>query len=87
MSMALDLPLSGYISGLRVIASDAVGDPWTDWSGCRSPSRAKRRARLGRPQPSVVRWRANGKAARWGDMVYMHPDDVIELKRRLREKQ
>jgi hypothetical protein len=75
----------GVIGGLQIVSTDHVGDPWIDWSGCRSQSRAKRRARRGHPQNTVTRYKANGTVYRQGNTAYMHPDDVAVLKTKVKE--
>lgn len=73
-------------NGLNIYHTETVGDPYTDWSDCRSPSRAKRRARRGHKQRSVVRYRPNGKCIQTDKGLFMHPIDAIELEKQMREK-
>jgi hypothetical protein len=69
------------INGMKVIASPYMGELVTDWSGCRSPARAMRRAKRGFPQRSRAVYRAKGQflvdEAR--GVIYGHPEDVARL--------
>lgn len=71
------------LGGLKIHTNPVLGDAWTDWSGCRSRSRAKRRARQGHPQRTIIRYKANGTCYRAGDVIYMHPDDARKLAAKL----
>jgi len=75
----------GSLSGIRVITNSAVGDPYEDWSGVRSPSRARRRRAKGHPQRIVVRYRANGKFYhdRLHNTIICHPGDYVRIQRAL----
>lgn len=76
------------LSGLRIVDSAIVGDPWEDWSGVRSHGRAARRRKMGHPQRIVTRYRANGKAVhdKAAGVIYIHPDDRRKLETILRER-
>jgi len=74
-------PLPEY-GALQIIETDMVGDPWEDWSGVRSPGRARRRLKRGFKQNIVVRYKANGKAIQdtARGTIYIHPHDAIRLR-------
>lgn len=78
----------GTYAGLRIMDTEAVGDPYEDWSQVRSHGRAARRRKQGHPQRIVTRYRANGKVFhdKLNGVVYMHPHDRLKLDRMLREK-
>lgn len=71
--------------GMRIVETDMVGDAWQDWSGVRSPSRARRRLRQGHPQRIVTRYRANGTYMhdQINGVIYAHPHDVVRLRQAL----
>ena len=73
------------LSGIRVITNDAVGDPYEDWSGVRSPGRARRRRAGGHPQRIVVRYRANGQFYhdRLHNAIICHPDDYVRIQQKI----
>ena len=75
----------GTIAGVRVITSDAVGEPYEDWSAVRSPGRARRRRAKGHPQCIVVRHRANGQFYhdRIHNTIICHPHDYLRIQQRL----
>lgn len=77
------------VLGLRIIESDAIGDPYEDWSMVRSPGRARRRLRQGHRQNIVTRYRANGQVFhdKGRNTLYVHPHDRPELERKLMEPQ
>jgi hypothetical protein len=73
-------PFSIY-GGLRLIDTEMVGDPYEDWSGVRSPARARRRRLRGFPQRIKIRYRPNGKAIhdKVNGVIYIHPVDRAKL--------
>jgi len=79
---------AGPYSGLKIVTSAVIGDPYEDWSGVRSKGRARRRLKQGHSQRIVVRYRANGTVFhdRLSNTLMMHPDDRIRLDHILREK-
>jgi hypothetical protein len=78
-------PLSPF-GGLRIVDTEAVGDPYEDWSGVRSHARAARRRKLGHPQRIVTRYRANGKVLQdqVRGVIYIHPHDRMKLEQMMR---
>lgn len=77
----------GTLGGIRIIEVEAIGDPWQDWSGVRSPGRARRRLKRGFKQNIVTRYRANGKCLhdKMRGVVYMHPHDAANLREHLKK--
>lgn len=75
----------GMINGLRIIDNEMIGDPYEDWSGVRSRSRAERRRRQGHPQRVVTRYSPNGTCLHDVNMncVFMHPIDRMRLEREI----
>jgi len=65
------------LAGMPVVVSAQATVAYEDWSACRSPSRAKRRERLGHPQ-RVVRGRQPGAYHAQGKL-YVHPDVYATL--------
>lgn len=72
----------------RFVEDIQLVDRVEDWSGVRSPARARRRRRRGFPQrikvylvpkPSVFEYRAPG-----GVTFYGHPETIAKLKEQLR---
>lgn len=59
--------------GFRVRLDDLLVDTREDWSGVRSPSRARRRRRQGHPQRIKIVGVPKSEAYRIGDMLVMHP--------------
>jgi len=72
--------MSHGMPGMRYVVTNLATAAFEDWSACRSPSRAKRREKLGHPQ-RVVRGRKPA-CYQIGGILHIHP----ELERRLREK-
>jgi hypothetical protein len=54
--------------------SEMMVDHIEDWSGCRSPARAKRRHRRGFKQRMVIRAIPMKRAIQHGDVIWMHPE-------------
>ena len=50
-----------------------------DWSGCRSPSRARRRLRMGHPQRMVVRYLPMGIV--YGGQLMVHPEILEQMEK------
>lgn len=73
--------LLGNLAGIRVITNDSIGDPYEDWSGVRSPGRARRRRAKGHPQRIVVRYRSNGQFYhdRLHNAIVCHPADYVRI--------
>jgi len=83
----MDNPLYGSpLGAIQIFETEMVGDPWQDWSGVRSPSRAIRRLRRGFKQNIVTRYRANGKCIhdKARNVIYIHPHDAIRLRAAVR---
>ena len=78
----------GPLAGIRLIDSEAVGEPYEDWSQVRSPGRAARRRKRGFTQRIVTRYRGTGKFFhdRLNDVIYIHPDDRVKIERMLSER-
>lgn len=77
------------LSGIKVYSSPHVGEPFTDWNGCRSPARAMRRAKRGFPQRVKTAYRANGTFFHdmLNNVVYCHPDDYLRLVSKLKTRE
>lgn len=75
----------GTLEGIRVITSDVVGDPYEDWSGVRSPGRARRRRAKGHPQRIVTRYRSNGQFYhdRIRNTIICHPGDYHRIQQKV----
>ena len=75
----------GFVSGIRIMTSELVGEPYEDWSGVRSHGRAARR-RKKHPQRIVTRYRANGKLMhdKIRNVIYCHPDDARRIEAQFR---
>lgn len=72
---------SSFISGLRIITSEAMVDPAEDWSGVRSPSRARRRLRRGYKQNIRHYWKPKSSAMRLPNgTVVMHPQTYAAVR-------
>lgn len=70
--------------GLKVVYNEHCVSRTEDWSGCRSPSRAKRRHAMGIPQRMVVR----EQPAMYlidPDVLYVNPRFRMELEKLTRE--
>lgn len=72
--------------GVDIRTSEHLTETVEDWSGCRSPSRARRRLRQGCPQrvKTVTRPRPGGVVI--NGVVYMHPIEFDKLKARTADK-
>jgi hypothetical protein len=70
------------INGMKVIVSPYMGQLVTDWSGCRSPARAMRRAKRGFPQRSKAVYRPKGQfmVDEAAGVIYCHPEDYKRLR-------
>ena len=68
---------------LQIITSRVVGEPFADWSGVRSPGRARRRLKQGHRQNIVTSYRSNGTALhdKKRNIIYCHPADYDTIKR------
>lgn len=76
------------MGGVRIIEDRNMRDVVPDWSGCRSPSRAKRRHRQGKRTRMVLRYVPWEHAFRLPDgSVAMHPDMARKLRARLKDKE
>jgi hypothetical protein len=73
----------GYFNGVQIVESLAMVDHVEDWSGVRSPSRARRRRKQGHPQRIKITTtpKKQAYAIEGGRKVIMHPDMAQELKR------
>jgi hypothetical protein len=62
--------------GIRIIEDANLVDPHEDWSGVRSPGRARRRQRYGYRQNIVIRHKPKDQAYSIdnGRTLIMHPD-------------
>lgn len=75
-------------SGLRLVPSPHMSDVTEDWSKVRSPGRAKRRRKAGKPQ-RIVRMVTPHETAmidHASGTVYAHPDVLQKLRVRLDEE-
>jgi hypothetical protein len=81
-------PFSIY-GGPRLIDTEMVGDPYEDWSGVRSPARARRRRARGFFQRIKIRYRPNGKAIhdKANGVIYIHPVDRLRVEAELARRQ
>jgi hypothetical protein len=70
-------PLLGAV---RLITNEhlTIG-PFEDWSGVRSPGRARRRRRLGHPQRIRFYYKPDPKLIWMGDTLVGHPDTIAAL--------
>jgi hypothetical protein len=67
------------LGGLRIIRDINMTDTVEDWSRVRSPSRARRRRKLGHPQNIVWREVPKKDAFKIGDALVMHPETAKAL--------
>lgn len=63
---------------MRVVRSPGIVLKIADYSGCRSPSRARRRARMGHPQRIV--WKEAPSVIEMSGTMYAHPDVYDRLR-------
>lgn len=68
------------MGGMRIIEDSSMVDPYEDWSGVRSPGRARRR-RHKHKQRIVIRYKPKPLAYHLGDTLVMHPAVAAELRR------
>lgn len=71
------------LAGMPIIETLAMVDRVEDWSGVRSPGRARRRRLLGYPQKIKVFDKPKTEAVQMGGRLYMHPMFAAELRRQL----
>jgi hypothetical protein len=69
--------------GLRIIESLHMVDTVEDWSQVRSPSRARRRRRMGHPQRIRIITVPKSEAYQIKDSLIMHPSVAAQLRRSL----
>lgn len=67
------------LGSVPLIESHAAYDSIEDWSGCRSISRAIRRAKLGHKQRMVIHTKP--KAFMINGVMYAHPVIIAELRK------
>lgn len=75
-----------HISGIRVIESVHMVEPWEDWSKVRSPSRARRRQRQGHRQNIAFRTRPSPGLIQTADTLYGHPETIAKAVRAIADK-
>lgn len=75
-----------HISGIRVIESVHMVEPWEDWSRVRSPSRARRRQRQGHRQNIAYRTRPSTGLIQTADTLYGHPETIAKVVRAIADK-
>lgn len=67
--------------GMRIIEDASLTDPYEDWSGVRSPSRARRRMGRGHRQNVVIKRTPKKDAYIIGNhTIVMHPVMAAELR-------
>lgn len=66
---------------IEIVTSDHLVETVEDWSGCRAPSRARRRWRQGHPQRHKFVTRPKPGGVMIGGVLYMHPDEYEKLKK------
>jgi hypothetical protein len=64
---------------MQIVESFHCAGKTEDWSACRSPSRAKRRRRMGHKQRVKITFIPWKHALRMGDKFVMHPLMAAEL--------
>lgn len=69
------------LCGLQVQTSLHMTREIVDWSGCRSPSRARRRMALGHPQRVVTRVVPRRDAVLVDDVMIVHPETYEKIRR------
>ena len=78
----------GRFCGLRIIEDLNMVDPVEDWSGVRSPARARRRRKRGYRQRIKTIWVPKKVAYRLPDgSIVMHPEVRRELEREIAKDQ
>jgi len=65
--------------GIPVVSSPYASALQFDWTGCRSPSRARRRYKQGHPQR--VKITREPVVMMLGGQMFAHPDVIAELRR------
>lgn len=74
------------IGGLRIIEAIHMVEGYEDWSGVRSPGRARRRLRQGHRQNIVQRTRPMPGMMQTADALYGHPDTIARVVRAVSER-
>ncbi|HLY89068.1 MAG TPA: hypothetical protein VKQ27_08795 [Acetobacteraceae bacterium] len=73
-----------FVPGIRLVASDVMTVLFEDWSGVRSPSRARRRRARGHRQNIRFRQIADPKMIQGPDgTLYGHPHTIARVEREL----
>jgi hypothetical protein len=81
----ITMTLAQSFSAQRIIEDRNLTKTIEDWSGCRSPSRARRRRRQGHPQRMVYRQVPDPSVYYIDDALVMHPETARAMERRMVE--
>lgn len=71
-------PLAQTLGGMKIITDPYMTDPMEDWSGVRSPARARRRRRKHRQNIKIVRVPKPDFFV-MGDRIICHPEMARKL--------
>lgn len=73
--------LDGFamFNGMRVVTSIHLTKPFEDWSGVRSPSRARRRMKQGHRQRVRTIYVPDPDIYQMGGALHMHPETLRKL--------